>query len=379
MKISCWMTLVDKQYSVESKVNKETNSWLSQLFVSVGMFIVLVTLSACSREINTLSISGPIMGTEYRFTLVCNSDRSEQAWQDELVAVMETVNQSMSTWQKDSELSQFNQNKSTEFEFASQDLLNVLAISQQISLETNGAFDVTVMPLVNLWGFGPGSNKSDIEDRVSPSEEALTTIQDIVGYKKLQFSIEEAHWKKNHPDVSVDFSAVAKGYAVDKVSKHLLSLGCENHLVDIGGEVRVQGHNSEGNDWRIAIEKPDTVNNFQTVIDVTNMSIASSGDYRNFYFIDGKRYSHTIDPRTLKPIEHNLASVTVLDSEAAKADALATAFMVMGDEALNFAEENGVPAFFIFRNMKENELQEGSKFKVSYSTAFEQYFVEKPK
>ena len=352
-----------------------TNSWLRRLFVSFLIGILSIAMAACGNQTESISINGPIMGTQYQVTMVCNSDNSEEQWQALLLAEMDAVNQSMSTWISDSEISMFNQNNSTEFESASEALMDVLSISMDVSTQTDGAFDVTVMPLVNLWGFGPRSKKSDqLKHPEPPSDEELALVKETVGYTKLQISADASQWKKTHPNVNVDFSAVAKGYAVDKVSERLTDSGCEHHMVDIGGEVRVTGKNAEGNDWRIAIEKPDTINQFQAVIDVSDISIASSGDYRNFYMIDGKRYSHTIDPRTYKPIEHNLASVTVLDQEAAKADAFATAFMVMGNDAIDFAQENNIPAYFILRSVDQQN-QSSGEFVVEYTDTFEKYIV----
>lgn len=367
------MTLVVNHFHQETDLR--INSWLRRLFVSVPTLFCAVFVAACGIDSNTKStrINGPIMGTQYNMTLLCTPDKPAKQWQAELLPIMESVNQSMSTYIADSELMQFNRSKSTEFQDASGELLYVFSVSQQVSNETNGAFDVTVQPLVDLWGFG--SNKTPLTEQPKvPTQESLTAIKEFVGYKKLEFSKSFTQWRKTHPNISVDFSAVAKGYAVDQVSNHLTESGCTNYLVDIGGEVRVSGLNVKGNAWRLAIEKPESNNSFQALIDVSNVAVASSGDYRNFYVIDGKRYSHTIDPRTLKPVTHNLAAVTVIDPVAAKADALATAFMVMGEDALDFTEENKIPALFIFRTSL-NSSNEEPQYQVLYSEAFEQYIV----
>lgn len=348
---------------------KKINSWLCQLFIFLVTTIVLL-LAGCSDKAS-IELSGPIMGTQYNITLACQSDRSVEQWQAEVLPVMESINQSMSTYIVDSELSLFNQSQSTEFQKISSPMVDVLSVAQRVSRETNGAFDVTVMPLVNLWGFGPRQNH--LTDATSPpSDEQLSEVKAVIGYEKLELDRSFTKWRKTHQSVSVDFSSVAKGYAVDQVSNKLQELGCVDHLVDIGGELRVSGNNKQGKPWRLAIEKPHISGGIQVLIDVTDISVASSGDYRNFYELDGQRYSHTIDPRTLKPIEHNLASVTVLDPIASRADALATAFMVMGNEAIEFAQSNQIPAFFIFRS-PQLSTQTQQQYQVLYSQAFEKY------
>ena len=357
---------------LQSTLNKITNSWLRRLFVFMACLLLASFLAACEQKQDT-HINGPMMGTEYNITLLCESARSQKEWQAELVAVMQQVNQSMSTYIADSELSQFNQLKSTEFQEVSSAIVDVFSAAQRVSYETEGAFDITVLPLVNLWGFGSQKNDSLSVPNV-PTDLALSSLEKQIGFEKLELDDSFTKWRKTHSDVTVDFSAIAKGYAVDQVSNKLMELGCVNHLVEIGGEVRAEGLNSKGNPWRLAVEKPSSKGGFQVVIDVSGVSVASSGDYRNFYMVEGKRYSHTVDPRTLRPVEHNLAAVTVIDPIAARADALATAFMVMGQSALDFAEENNIPAFFIFRSpslSSENELQ----YQVLYSQAFEKFIV----
>ena len=373
MKILCWMI------SVVRKLNQFKfsliNSRLRRLFISVSIVFFSTLLIGCGSQVESLHISGPMMGTQYNITLSCETDKSAQAWQEELLPIMEAVNQSMSTYLPNSELSKFNQSKSTEFQAASNALIDVFSIAQRVSKETNGAFDVTVNPLVELWGFGSKGNKALSEKVKIPNNAQLSSVQQYIGYTKLELDESLTQWRKTSPKLSVDFSAVAKGYAVDQVSNYLFEQACINHLVDIGGEVRTAGVNAKGNPWRLAIEKPDSKNGFQAVIDVTGAAVASSGDYKNFYVVDGKRYSHMLDPRTLKPIDHNLVAVTVIDPITARADALATAFMVMGKEALDFAEQKKVPALFIFRSI-ENTSNDTARFQVLYSQAFEKYIVE---
>jgi len=278
------------------------------------------------------------MGTQYKITLACLDDSkvdklTSKQWNDEVLAVMSRVNQSMSTYIPDSELSLFNKTKTTALQPASDDLINV----------------------VNLWGFGPVKKSA----QAIPTDKELEQLKSYVGYKKIKMGKGYDSWQKSHA----------------KVADKLFELGCENFLVDIGGELQVSGTNESEKPWRLAVEKPDTNGGFQVLIDVTDISVASSGDYKNFYIKDGKRISHTIDPRTLKPITHNLASVTVLDSRAQRADALATAFMVMGSGAVEFAESNNIPAYFIFRSGDANLEKAKPEFKVLYTKEFEKFIV----
>lgn len=352
-----------------------SNSRLSRLFVFVLIAISSVFLAACEKS-NSVQLTGPIMGTQYKITLSCIGDSkvdklTEQQWHDEVLSVMSRVNQSMSTYIVDSELSLFNASKTTDLQPASDDLISVLASAQRVSVETKGAFDSTVMPAVNLWGFGPVKKAT----QSIPTDKEIESIKSYVGYDKLKMGKGYDSWQKLHPNVSVDFSAIAKGYAVDEVADRLFELGCENFLVDIGGELQVSGTNAAEKPWRLAIEKPDTNGSFQALLDVTDISVASSGDYKNFFLKEGKRFSHTIDPRTLKPITHNLAAVTVLDSRAQRADALATAFMVMGSEAVDFAENNNIPAYFIFRTDEDNLKKEKPSFHVLYTKELEKFIV----
>lgn len=372
MKTLCWMILVDKLFK-QLRV-KNINSWLRQLFMSGLSVFAIVVIAGCEMKANSIEFSGPMMGTQYNITLSCGGDKSIDAWQAELVPIMESVNQSMSTYIDDSGLMQFNRSTTIDFQAVNEGLLYVFSVARRVSLETQGALDVTVQPLVELWGFGLNKLKSLTDKPEIPSDAALQEVNQYIGYKKLEFNQDFTKWRKTHPQLNVDFSSVAKGYAVDLVSNYLIVSGCNNHLVDIGGEVKAEGLNPKGKAWRLAIEKPESDNSFQALIDISGVAVASSGDYRNFHQINGKRYSHIIDPRTLKPIDHNLVAVTVIDPIAARADALATAFMVMGEEALVFAEEKKIPALFIFRT-NESSSNNAAEYQVLSSELFEQYIV----
>ena len=345
----------------------------------------ILGISSCNQS-EEFNFQGPIMGTQYKLTLACETDESPQALLDIAVAEMDAVNASMSTYIENSELNKFNRSTSLDWQPISSDLSTVMEIAQSVSIASEGAFDVTVSPLVDVWGFG--SSKQNQLTFAIPSHEQLQTLKTVVGYDKVEINSTKQQWRKKVVGLNVDLSAVAKGYAVDKVSDALVSAGCQDHLVDIGGELKLKGSkNQKDSLWRIAIEKPDTrsANSIQELLNVSEVGVASSGDYRNFYQTDdGKRYSHTIDSRTFRPIEHNLTAVTVLHQQTALADAWATAFMVLGDEAPALAEKNGLAAYFIFREFDlalSNNANEDSKnvekYRIVATKQFDKFLTNK--
>ncbi len=323
---------------------------------SLFLGLMVCVLAACSPQKITV-VSGPIMGTQYRISLNCPKVK-QTAEQLQTIAVkeMNAVNDSMSTYQADSELSLFNKQQSTDWQPASDALLEVLAVSASVYSTSGGAFDPTVSKLIDLWGFGAGSKKT--LERVLPTQAELEAAADTIGFDKLIIDKANKRIKKQLADLNVDLSAVAKGYAVDRVSQALVDTDCDNHLVDIGGELKGTGVNDQGLPWRVGVEKP-VLNaikgaGVQKLISLNN-GLASSGDYRNYYEKNGKRFSHTIDPRTYKPIDHTLASVTVVHESTAVADAWATALMVLGDKAFALAESIELSAYFIFRDENNND------------------------
>lgn len=268
-----------------------------------------------------------------------------------LEAALNDVDASMSTWRKDSELSQFN-NAGSQTIPVSKPLLSVLEAAEQVSKNTNGAFDVTVGPLVAAWGFG--AEKSD----VSPDAETLKTLRERVGYKLLSIDSAVSTVTRGRDDVSVDLSAIAKGYAVDRMGAVLRDAGLKNWMVEVGGEVLVSGQNVEGQPWRLGIEKPDIGGRSVAVaVELTNGALATSGDYRQFRTIDGKVVSHTIDPRTGAPVDHGPASVSVIASDCMTADAWATALMVLGPDGISLATEQGLGVLILERQPDQTIVQ----------------------
>jgi FAD:protein FMN transferase len=319
-----------------------------------GFFLFLVfLLSACDNK--TLEkqhypflYEGGTMGTSFSIKASSLPDKlNSTQLQRDIDALLTRINGQMSTYLDDSELSRLNHNPSTEWQGISEALFQVLFEANKISLLSKGAFDITVGPLVNLWGFGP-----DPMTYKPPTDTEIQEQLNLIGYLYLKLRENPFMIKKGLPELYLDLSALAKGYAVDQVAEMLEIQGITDYMVEIGGELRLKGSSITGKKWRIAIEKPTPeFRAIQTVLPITNISIATSGDYRNYFETDGIRFSHTIDPRNGRPITHNLASVTILSDTAMQADALATALMVLGpDQGFELAEQEMIAAFFIIKS-----------------------------
>ncbi len=239
----------------------------------------------------------------------------------------------------------------------------VVAEAQRFSELSNGAFDITVGPLVDLWGFGP-----DPRTGLVPEEPALEAAARRVGYRHLEVRDHPPGLRKAIPGLGIDLSAIAKGYAVDRIAALLLSLDISDFMVEIGGEVRVSGRKPDGSFWRIGIETPRAgPRDVHRIVELDGVAMATSGDYRNYFEQDGKRYSHTIDPKTGKPIEHRLASITIIDESAMFADAMATAMMVLGPEAgMDLGERLELAALFVVKRETGFESLATSRFLAEY-------------
>lgn len=300
-------------------------------------------------------IEGPTMGTSYHITICTRPDDAikKQELQQEVDRLLQEINQQMSTYIKTSELSRFNQAEPDQWIEVSPEVVTVVDAGLALSKESDGAFDMTVGPLVNLWHFGPDPGKKTL-----PAVDKIEAARKKVGYHHIEVQHEPPALKKLIPDVYLDLSAIAKGYAVDMVAELLESHSIENYLVEIGGEMRARGHNDRGLPWSVGIEKPVSETRVvQSVVPLSNLSMATSGNYRNFFEVDGVSYSHTIDPRTGQPVKHTLASVTVVGETCMNCDATATCLMVLGpEEGYNWAKERKIAAYFIVKT--ENGFQE---------------------
>jgi thiamine biosynthesis lipoprotein len=325
--------------------------------------LYVLCLTACTPpKQDDIHLSGPTMGTSYNIKYSGFEAKSGQQLQTEIDALLVQVNKWMSTYDPQSELSRFNQWQSTEAFPLSAETLLVMQEAKRLGAVSEGVLDVTVGPLVNLWGFGPSARPDKV-----PSSEAITAVKSRIGLDKLQLLPGAA--RKLHKDLYVDLSTIAKGYGVDKVADLLEANGINNYLVEIGGEMRVAGKKASGQDWRIAVEKPVTSERaVQEVISIGNNAIATSGDYRNYFEENGVRYSHLIDPQTGYPIQHNLVAVTVIHPSCMTADGLATALIVMGkDRALALARQNHWPVLLITR--------ENDQFKEYTTPEFQPYLA----
>ncbi|MCL1115001.1 MULTISPECIES: FAD:protein FMN transferase [Shewanella] len=327
------------------------------LFASV----LLLAISACSSPESIISLSGSTMGTTYHIKVVPNESMPEaQLLQAEIDMALEVVNDQMSTYRHDSEISKFNQLQLQQSVKVSSDTINVINEGIRLYQETGGALDITLGPVVNLWGFGPDKRPTSV-----PTQSQIDAAKAKMGINEL--AINGTTLTKHNADLYVDLSSIAKGFGVDKIASILDKYNASGYLVEIGGEINVKGTKADGIAWRIAVEQPnDEGQSVQQVIEPGTMSMATSGDYRNFYEENGERFSHLIDPRSGYPIKHKLASATVLHSSCMTADGYATAMMVLGTEAsLALAKEKDLAIMLI-------EKQEQG-FKVYYSDAFKAY------
>ncbi|MBY8161682.1 FAD:protein FMN transferase [Vibrio fluvialis] len=321
----------------------------------------LLLLAGCEQPPQQVHLSGPTMGTSYNIKYLQQDGLpSSDDLHKEIDRLLEEVNDQMSTYRKDSELSRFNQYQGIDpFEVSNQ---TATVVREAIRLNglTEGALDVTVGPLVNLWGFGP-----EARPEVVPTDAELAERKANTGIHHL--SVEGNKLSKDLPHLYVDLSTIAKGWGVDVVANYIESQGIHYYMVEVGGEIRLKGLNRDGVPWRIAVEKP-TVDerSIQEIIEPGDMAIATSGDYRNYFERDGVRYSHIINPQTGRPIHNRVVSVTVLDKSCMTADGLATGLMVLGDEkGIEIAEQNHIPVFMIVKT--------DDGFKEIASSAFKPY------
>jgi thiamine biosynthesis lipoprotein len=314
------------------------------LLACIGLAVVL---PACQRS-SAVKFRGQTMGTTFTVKVVglpTNVDADQLG--AEIESLLAHINQLMSNYLADSELSRLNRFQEADWFDLSSETHYVLERAQRVGEASDGAFDIAIGPLVRLWNFGPGREGPD---RI-PVDEDISRVLERMGSRQFELRNEPPGVRKMRPDLELDLSALAKGFAVDEVENRLLSHGVTNYLVEIGGEVQTGGLNAEGEPWRIAVEAPlAEVREIQRVIPLTQTALATSGDYRNYFEVDGQRYSHILDPRTGKPVDHNLVSVSVLHPSCTLADAWATALLVLGpNEGQAVAEQEALAVLFIVR------------------------------
>ena len=287
------------------------------LFLVIGTVIIIKQ----QKNINYQHDEGFIFGTIYHITY-----HSDTNLKKEIEAELKKVDLSLSPFNKTSVISKVNRNENPVVDPMFKE---VFLLAENISNETHGAFDITVAPLVNEWGFG-------FKKGVEPTRQVIDSLKYIVGYQKVKLTPKN-YVQKQDPRIMLDCSAIAKGYGCDVVARLLRKNGINDYMIEIGGEIVTRGFNQKQEPWRIGVNKPtddslNTSQELQTVLNVTDIAMATSGNYRNFYYKNGKKYAHTIDPKTGYPVQHTLLSATVLAKDCATADAYATSFMVLGLE-----------------------------------------------
>ncbi|MEX0960326.1 MAG: FAD:protein FMN transferase [Burkholderiales bacterium] len=310
-------------------------------------FITLLaagSVAACARPAHA-TIRGLTMGTSYAVELAAPIGDAVRARLAELIEVeLVAINRAMSTYDPRSELSEFNRRQDLRWAPASRGLLEVLDSASRISTSTQGAFDVTVGPLVDLWGFGPQYRTGGI-----PNDAVIEQVRESVGYRHMQTDPSAGAIRKRHSRTQVDLSAIAKGYGVDRVAMILDRHGVDDYLVEIGGEFRARGTTAAGRPWRVAIERPvEGRRVLGEIVVLGNRAIATSGTTRDFFEQDGRRYSHSIDPTTARPVEHPPMAVSVVADTTMEADGWATALLVLGPErGFSLAQARGLSALFV--------------------------------
>ena len=313
--------------------------------VLIFCFPLLLAIGGCLRNDRVIEFNGMTMGATYSVKLAHGSSVETEFIKRQVSDILRKVNLKMSTYMDESDISELNQLASQEPYRLDPWFYEVLNFSLLVARLTNGSYDPTVGPLVNLWGFGPN------ERRALPTDDEIKRVKENIGFDKLIFERKDSEWyvKKLQPKLYVDLSSSAKGFAVDKIAEFLMDEDIKNFFIEVGGEIRAGG-DKFGKNWVVAIERPDP--NQRAVyrsFPLKNMSIATSGSYRNFFKSGSKTYSHTIDAALGKPIEHKMVSVTVLNESCMKADAFATALMVLGPEkSKGFAEENNLAVYYIY-------------------------------
>jgi FAD:protein FMN transferase len=323
---------------------------------------LLAALTGCWFSERVEEFGGPTMGSTYSIKYVADQQSpSPELLQREVDAILAEIDQQMSTYRDDSVIEQFNQAPAGSCQAMPSAVLELVEAGRVLNQQSQGAFDLTLEPLLNLWGFGPKARVEKV-----PTPEQLAAARMRIGMQHLRRTGEQLC---KDADVQVDFNSIAAGYAVDRVVQRLTELGVTRYLVEITGELKAAGKKPDGQPWRIGLEAPQEGERVaQRVLALDGYGVSTSGDYRNYFEENDRRYSHTLDPLTGAPITHRLAAVTVLDKSTLRADGLSTVLMVMGTErGVVFAERMGIAAFFVTR--------EGDAFVTQTTQAFEQLFA----
>jgi thiamine biosynthesis lipoprotein len=331
-----------------------------------ALFAGALLLPACERSPQEVVLTGPTMGTTWTLRVVPGEAQADPEALRRLVQeALDEVDAAMSTYRPDSAVSRFNASTSTDWIGVPASLAALVGEALEIGLLTGGAFDITVSPVVALWGFGSAAPRA-----TPPTDREIAAAQATTGQRHLAARADPPALRKSVPGLTLDLDSIAPGYAVDLVADRLEAAGQTRYMIEIGGELRVLGRNAQGQRWRIGIERPEASERaVALVLNVAEGAVSTSGDYRDYFESAGVRYSHTLDPRSGRPVAHGLASVTVLRPTAAEADGLATALTVLGpSEGFELAERMGWAALFIERTTEGFRHRETGAFKRAADT-----------
>ncbi|SEN00013.1 thiamine biosynthesis lipoprotein [Pseudomonas sp. ok272] len=311
---------------------------------AVGCALLASGLVGCGQGESQVHFAGPTMGSTYSIQYVRRvGDPGLAEVKAQVEAILAEVDQQMSTYRSDSDISRFNALPGNSCQVMPASVLQLVRVGEQLSVDSDGAYDLTVEPLMNLWGFGPQGREEKV-----PSAAALAQVRARVGHAHLR--IDGDQLCKDAP-VEVDFDSIAAGYTVDRIGEKLQAMGIDSFLVEATGELKVVGKKLDGSPWKVALEEPrDDRQVIERVLALDGYGVSTSGDYRNYFEQDGRRYSHTFDARSGAPILHDLASVTVIHPQGVLADGLSTLLLILGPErAWDYAAKHGVAAFFVMR------------------------------
>ena len=355
------LTVVQK---CQSRLANIPRKYLYLALALVGMAVVLGVFMMDRH--NTLSLRGKTMGTTWLVKVVSEQSLDKTKLQGMIDNTLEKANAIASTYRKDSQITAFNTSESTDWIAVDSFLVANVAVARDVWTLSEGRYDITIAPLIDLWGF-------DAKGRVEkmPDVFALADVREKIGMEKLDFRTNPPALRKKDPHVSINLSSIAKGAAIDVIVDNLESKGIHNYLVEIGGEIRAKGLNDKGTLWTVGIEVPDALRgSIQRAVPLDNMALATSGDYRNYFEENGRRYSHIIDAIRGVPVSHKLASVSVFAETTIHADALATMLFVLGEEkGLKVANDNNINALFVVRD--------GNGFEEVATEAYEKQYGEK--
>ncbi len=335
------------------------------LFLAI-LVISFIFVISCDKNPEVSEISGFALGTTYSIKIVAVKEKVDfDQIKTRIVNLLAAHESSFSVYEANSEISRFNTNSTTSWQHFSPEMISVLVESDRIAKQTQGAFDYTIGNLIEVWGFGKQQRKA-----VIPEKQEIIQGIETSGFGKISLNVSESSAKKTDEKLTLNLSAIAKGYAVDQVAGLLEENGISNYLVEIGGEIKTSGTKPQGKPWVVAIERPvPTERSIQRVMHLESNAMATSGDYRNYFEIKGKRFSHTINPKTGWPVNNKIASVSVITPSCMRSDAMATALMVMGfEKGFAFAKQHGYAVFWI--------LKEDGEFVEKHSPAFQPFLLE---